>query len=284
MFLPNPSDRVTTSWMRAATNLAFSASAFEVQCHTRLTMTTDTDTQRITATRVGGVSLIVAAIAFMGVFSYLAAIFNYPEVLDGTASEVLPALLATGAAGRAIWAIYALLPLFWIPAAVGAFQALRSKSEGAMHAAVSFAVVSSITMVLGLIRWPSFHWELARAWAADPSLHPILQTIFDSTNSYLGNFIGEFLGELCFSVFFLLSAFSMLKEGSGFARWTGYLGAITGAAGLIGMFRNVTETVAVVAELNNYLLPVWMIVFGVSLLRHRKALSVIEGAPVATAA
>jgi hypothetical protein len=33
------------------------------------------------------------------------------------------------------------------------------------------------------------------------------------------------------------------------------------------MFRNVTDVVAPVASMNNYLLPLWMIVFGVGLLR-----------------
>jgi len=49
----------------------------------------------------GGIALIAGAIAFLGVFSYLAARFHYPEVLDGSAADVLPALLATGATGRA---------------------------------------------------------------------------------------------------------------------------------------------------------------------------------------
>ena len=62
----------------------------------------------------------------------------------------------------------------------------------------------------------------------------------------------------------------MLKDGSGFPRWTGWLGIVTGAAGLLGMFRNVTATVAPVAEVNNYLLPVWMLVFGFSLLRFAR--------------
>jgi hypothetical protein len=35
------------------------------------------------------------------------------------------------------------------------------------------------------------------------------------------------------------------------------------------MFRNVTAAVAPVAEVNNYLLPLWMIIFGVTLLRMR---------------
>jgi hypothetical protein len=222
-----------------------------------------------TIVRIGGLSLIAGAVAFLGVFSYLAARFHYPEVLDGRAADVLPALLATGETGRAVWAVYALLPLMWMPAAAGAFHALRAKSEGAMRLGMMFAVVSSLAMMAGLMRWPSLHWELARAWAGQPSARPALEAVFLGTNRYLGNYIGEFLGELAVSMFFLVSALAMLKRGSGFARWIGWLGVITAVAGLIGMFRNTAGLVAPVAEVNNYLLPLWMIVFGVSLLRYR---------------
>jgi hypothetical protein len=34
------------------------------------------------------------------------------------------------------------------------------------------------------------------------------------------------------------------------------------------MFRNVTGVVAPVAELNNYLLPLWMVGFGVALVKY----------------
>ena len=78
----------------------------------------------------GGIALVVGALAFLGVFSYLAARFHYPAVLDGKAQDVLPALLATGPAGRAAWALYSVLPLVFIPAGVGAFEALRQRSHG----------------------------------------------------------------------------------------------------------------------------------------------------------
>jgi hypothetical protein len=232
--------------------------------------------------RIGGLSLILGAIAFLGVFTYLAGEFNYPDVLDGRAADVLPALLATGDSGRAVWALYSLLPLFWIPASIGAFHALRDRSEGAMRSGMYFAVVSSLSMILGLMRWPSLHWELARAWIADAGVRPALEAVFNGANVYLGNYIGEFLGEFCISVFFLLSASAMLKQESGFPRWMAWLGLATGAAGLIGMFRNVTAAVAPVAEVNNYLLPLWMIVFGAGLLRYRKqaSLLVIHPAPL----
>ncbi len=71
------------------------------------------------------------------------------------------------------------------------------------------------------------------------------------------------------SLFFLLSALAMLDPGAGFPRWMGYLGIATAAAGLIGMFRNAAGVVAPVAAVNNYPLPLWMIVFGVGLLRHQ---------------
>lgn len=206
----------------------------------------------------------------MAVFTFLAVRFNYPEVLDGKASDVLPALLSTGGIGRGVWAIYALLPLIWIPAAVGAFHALRPQSEGTVRTGMLFAVVSAIAMIVGLMRWPSFHWELARAYvAATPSARPALEAIFTASNSYLGNYIGEFLGELCFNIFFLLSSVAMFKPASGFPRWIGWVGIATALAGLVGLFRNTTQIVAPIAEVNNYLLPIWMIIFGVGLVRYR---------------
>jgi hypothetical protein len=224
----------------------------------------------VTIVRIGGVFLIAGAIAFMGVFSYLAARFNYPTVLDGDAAQVLPALVATGATGRAVWAIYGFLPLIWIPAGVGAFHALRDVREGSMRVAMQFALIAAISMMLGLLRWPSIHWTLAQAYAAGTDADRlVISATFAGLNSFLGNYIGEFLGELSFSLFFLLSGLAMLARDSRFPRWAGYLGVVTAVAGLIGMFRNVTDTVDPIAAVNNYLLPLWMIIFGVVLLRHR---------------
>jgi hypothetical protein len=226
--------------------------------------------RNLTTIRTGGLFLICGALAFMGVFAFLAVRFNYPQVLDGSADQVLPSLLATGATGRAVWAIYGFLPLIWIPAAVGAFQALRDVREGSMRIAMLFAVVSSVSMMLGLLRWPSIHWTLAQAYATGSEAERLaISATFAGLNAFLGNFVGEFLGELAFSVFFLLSALAMLARGAHFPRWAGYLGVVTAVAGLIGMFRNVTDVVDPIAAVNNYLLPLWMIIFGVSLLRYR---------------
>jgi hypothetical protein len=234
--------------------------------------------------RAGGAALIAGAVAFLGVFAFLAARFHYPAVLDGNAAEVLPNLLATGATGRAVWAVYGFLPIIWIPAGVAAFHALRPVREGSVRIGMLFATIAAISMMLGLLRWPSIHWTLAEAYArAGAPERASIAAVFAGLNSYLGNYIGEFLGELSVSLFFLLSALAMLDRASGFPRWLGYLGAGTAVAGLVGMFRNVTDVVAPIASVNNYLLPLWMIVFGVGLLRFRARGATNVGGPPTTA-
>jgi hypothetical protein len=237
-------------------------------------MVSDTTTQPLTASvargtiLAGGIALVAGALAFLGVFSYLAARFNYPDVLDGSARDVLPALLATGAAGRAAWALYGVLPLVFIPAGVGAFEALRDRASGPMRTGMLFALLAAVSMMLGLMRWPSVHWELARAWGqAAEGDRLVLAALFDGLNRYLGNFIGEFLGELSFSVFFILSGIGLRRHRQA-PHWLGWWGVATGILGLIGMWRNVTPAVNAVAGVNNYLLPAWMIGFGLWLMRQ----------------
>src|SRR5213592_2088188 len=133
---------------------------------------------------LGGICLAGGALAFLVVFSYLAANFNYPDVLDGPAHSVLPSLLATGTRGRAVWTIYAFLPLIWIPAGVAAFEALAPVRRGAVRLALFFAFLGAIAMMLGLMRWPSIHWQLAASFAlATQQEQAVLATIFDGLNT-----------------------------------------------------------------------------------------------------
>ena len=213
----------------------------------------------------GGASFVVGAIAFVLVFSYLAARFNYPEVLDGSADQVLPNLRAGGAEMRAVWAMYAFIPLLLVPGAVGAFYACPS-SRPRMMIAVLAAFLGTLAMCLGLMRWPSIHWTLADAYARAGSEGKIsIDAVFAGLNLYLGNYIGEFLGESMLSLFFLLSGQSMLDEAR-FPRWVGWTGSAFALLFLIGALRNVTSSVQLVADINNTLLPLWMIILGSALI------------------
>jgi hypothetical protein len=223
------------------------------------------------ATRFAGWSLVAAAVGFGAVFAYLAARFNYPDVLDGAAADVLPRLLALGETGRAVWALYACLPLLLIPASIGAHAAWQREAPNAMRAAVVFATVGAVSMLLGLARWPSVHWALARSYVtASPDARSAIEAVFAGLNVYLGNYIGEFVGEVALNGFFVLTAFAALRSAQ-IGRWFGMAGIAVGVAGWVGAFRNVTAAVGLIADANNYLLAVWLIVLGIVLIKWRFA-------------
>lgn len=217
----------------------------------------------------GGCCLIAGAIAFVAVFSWLAANFDYPQILDGPAADVLPRLRAGGDAMRAVWAIYAFLPLFLVAGAVGASFAFPARRALATLGAV-FATVGALAMCLGLMRWPSVHWALAEAYeTAGPDARHAIAAMFSGLNLYLGNYVGEFLGEFCLGLFFLLSALALRGEPQ-FPRWLGIAGTAFALLFLAGALRNAAPQVQPIADANNYLLPLWLVILGVSVIRYHR--------------
>ena len=80
----------------------------------------------------GGLCFVIGALAFVIRLQLpRRSVLDYPGILDGSAAEVLPRLRAGGSTMRAIWAIYAFLPLLLVPGAVGAYFACPS-SRGRM--------------------------------------------------------------------------------------------------------------------------------------------------------
>jgi drug/metabolite transporter (DMT)-like permease len=77
------------------------------------------------------------------------------------------------------------------------------------------------------------------------------------------------------SAFFVLTAWALWRSGQS-NRWIALTGLVTGVLGWVGMFRNVTPLVSPIAAINNYLLPLWMIMLGVVLLRVRPTVSAEE--------
>jgi hypothetical protein len=121
-------------------------------------------------------------------------------------------------------------------------------------------------MTAGLMRWPTINYVLGRAFVtASADQRVVLSALFDAGNLYLGTVTGEFIGELALSLWFLTLGMAIAR-GVGIARWVGYLGAFTAVSMSVGAFRNVSSLVTPVAEVNNALLPLWLIVLGVALL------------------
>jgi len=196
--------------------------------------------------RAAGIVYVTGSVGFLAVFSWLAAAFGYPDVLDRSAAEVLPALLSLGGTGRLVWAVYAILPLLLIQASVGASEWLRDwdgRVPGAARLGLALQAVAAVAMTLGLARWSTANWILVESWGiADSAQRVVLAAVFDAVNSFFGNAIGEFVGEL--------------------ALYSGFVA-------FAGMLRNVTPVVQPAADIANLLLPLFLIVFGVVLVRLR---------------
>ncbi len=224
------------------------------------------------APKLAGLLLLAASIGFIAVFAWLASAFGYPDVLDLPSEKSLPALLTLGTTGRAVWVLYALLPLLLIPAValsasvlVGPHDDVRAR--GVFSAALALQVVSSLAMTLGLARWSTLQWTLAEhAAMASPSEASVLYAVGDAMNRYLGNGLGEFVGELTMYGSFLALSWLLWQRSN--VRLAVF-GGVTAMAGWMGMFRNMTSVFDPVAEISNVLLPLYLITVGVWLMRVR---------------
>lgn len=221
--------------------------------------------------RLGGASLVVATLLFIAVFSYLASAFGYPDVLDRPADEVLPALRALGGVGWAVWLIYGLIPLLLVPTAIGVREVASATTPRLARLAVPLAVLSAVSMMIGLLRWPTLHWILAGAWpTADASTRAIIAARFATANLYLGNVVGEFAGELFLNGFLLIASLAVAATGPR-RQWPAALGVAAATIGWLAMLRNLTPLVATIAAANNAVLPLWMITIGAVLLGSASA-------------
>lgn len=99
--------------------------------------------------------------------------------------------------------------------------------------------------------------------------------MFLGLNVYLGNFIGEFIGEFALNLFFFCVGVAALRSIQ-VGRWFAYASMVVAVIGWIAALRNATSLVDPIAEINNYLLPIWMIVLGVTLIRWRTPSSIVK--------
>jgi hypothetical protein len=218
-----------------------------------------------TSLQRAGASLIAGSLAFVAVFSYLAATFGYPDVLDHSAAQVLPLLTRGGQRLRIVWFIYGALPLMFVLAGVASGRILERASPGLRTLGVSAAVTAGVAMMAGLLRWPTIEWTLAQHWSAAAGADQVaLAAVFDASNLFLGNLVGEFVGEICTAAWFLALGVAWRRQGR---RLFGSVGVAAAALMALAALRNITPLVDPISDINNVALPLWLIAMGIAFLR-----------------
>ena len=212
--------------------------------------------------------MVTAAVLVNVAFTGLGAVFDYPDVLEQPAADVLAAFSGSQLAVTGWFLVLALGAALLAPVAVGVGRLSRST---AMRWAVPVGIAAGAVQVVGLLRWP----VLVPGWAAaaasdDPVAAASAREAFGTADRILGNLIGETGGYLLTAAW---TGLVLAALGTGFAgRVFVWVGTASAVLILGGVLSPLDLPFVDTANLFGYVLwSVWLIVFGAVLaLRHSR--------------
>ena len=204
--------------------------------------------------------MILAAVLANVAFTALGSIFNYPDVLDEPAVQVLADFRAHEGAVSAWFTVLALSAALLAPVAIGVG---RLSSARPMRIAVWVGIAAALVQVVGLLRWPL----LVPGYAADGNTDA-----FTTASDILGTAIGETLGYLLTAVWTVLVVTALGRSFAG--RWFTVLGATAATLVFVGVVSPLDLPVVDTANFFGYVLwSLWLIAFGVVILRRKQVAS-----------
>jgi Domain of unknown function (DUF4386) len=212
--------------------------------------------------------LIAAAVLANLAFTALGSIFNYPDVLDEPAGDVLASFDAHRGAVSAWFSVLALSAALLAPVAVGVG---RLSSERAMRLAVPVGIAAAVVQVVGLARWPI----LVPGYASDatggsPAAAASARDAFSTASDILGTAIGETCGYLLTATWTALVVAALGRRFAG--RWFVVLGGLSAGLVAVGILSPLELAGVDEANFLGYILwSVWLVAFGVVLLVRERA-------------
>jgi len=207
--------------------------------------------------------LILAAVLANVAFTALGSIFNYPDVLDEPAGQVLASFREHEGAVSAWFTVLALSAALLAPIAIGVG---RLSSARAMRIAVPVGIAAATVQVIGLLRWPI----LVPGYAADAANGSAgARDAFTTASDILGTALGETLGYLLTATWTTLVIVALGRRYAG--RWFVVLGAASAGLVLAGVLSPLSLPVIDTANFLGYVLwSVWLIAFAVVILVHER--------------
>ena len=216
--------------------------------------------------------LILAAVLANIGFTALGSIFNYPDVLDEPAGQVLAAFRDHENAVSGWFTVLALSAAMLAPIAIGVG---RLSSQRAMRIAVPIGIAAAAVQVIGLLRWPILVPGYASdAASANAGVAASARDSFTTASNVLGTALGETVGYLLTATWTALVIVALGRRYAG--RWFQVLGAVSAVLVLVGVLSPLGLPVIDTANFVGYVLwSVWLISLAVVILVHerRKATS-----------
>jgi len=207
-------------------------------------------------TRRTAALMIAAAVLVNLAFTWLGAVFDYPDVLAHPPAEALAAFRDAQGAVIVGFLGLALGAAALAPVAIGVG---KLSTAPAMRWAVPVGIAAAAVQVIGLLRWPL----LVPGWAAAGD--PAAVDAFATANAVLGTAIGETGGYLFTAVW---TGLVLAALGPAFAgRWFVALGGLSAVMILGGVLVPLGLPVVDMANFVGYVLwSLWLVAFAVVLL------------------
>jgi hypothetical protein len=194
--------------------------------------------------RTIGIVLIVFAIGFNLPYGWLAATFDYPNILRSPAGEILAAFGKGGASLIIAWAAFTLAALFFAP--IAACVAVVTRRLGDSSSTIAgLGIAAAITQAIGLSRWVFAVPGLAASWTAntDPAARASVEVVFTTLHQFAGVGIGEALGQ-SLTAFWLVGVGLAQRHHPRFGRTVGGLGIAGGAVLLLGLAEGMATVIS----------------------------------------
>jgi hypothetical protein len=211
--------------------------------------------------------LILAAVLANVAFTALGSIFNYPDVLDEPAGQVLASFRDHQGAVSGWFAVLALSAALLAPVAIGVG---RLSPARAMRIAVPVGIAAAVVQVIGLLRWPILVPGYASdAASANAGVAADGRDAFTTASDILGTALGETLGYLLTATWTVLVVVALGRHFAG--HWFPILGAASAALVVVGVLSPLGLPVIDTANFLGYVLwSVWLIAFAVVILLHER--------------
>jgi hypothetical protein len=196
------------------------------------------------------IAVVLANVAFLG----LGSVFNYPDILQESASEILAEFREDEGTIIALFVVLALSAALLAPIAVLVGR-LAPNELGRWSIRVGIA--AAVVQVIGLLRWPLIVPFLADREDTDA---------FEAVHTALGTVVGETLGYLLTATWTVLIIYALGTRLAG--RWFTYIGLVAAALIAVGVFVPLDVPGTDFANFVGYILwSVWLLAFAVLIWR-----------------
>ena len=173
--------------------------------------------------RIGNLLLLGVGLVMIP-YTALTMLFDYPDILRQPPGDILTRFHAGGPLLIAVWWLFAVGGLPLVQAYVLIGQKLEHQ-DLQVRWATTLGVISAITQIVGLLRWPFVVAVLATQYvnATDVATKQAAMVVFSAIHQYGGVVLGEHLGQLLTIAYTVLISrvFARLHL---FPRWVNYLG------------------------------------------------------------